>query len=73
MDGSCSDTDSQQGVVFPLGGFSGYNKKSKKGMREGKLDLVGEQEVRWDNRDTEPADYYIFFCGKRNGSYQSER
>jgi hypothetical protein len=29
-----------------------------------KLDLVGEQEVRWDGSGTEPAQYTFFFMGK---------
>jgi hypothetical protein len=31
-----------------------------------KLDLVGEQEVRWDGGGTQPAGEYIFFYGKGN-------
>jgi hypothetical protein len=31
-----------------------------------KLDLVGEQEVRWDRGDTEEASEYTFFYGKSN-------
>jgi hypothetical protein len=72
MDGSCLDADSQQGVVFPLGGFTGGGDKCMMGLSERKLDLVGEQ-VRWDNRDTDPACDCIFFYGKRNESYQEER
>jgi len=31
-----------------------------------KLDVVGEQEVRWDKGDTERAGVYIFFMEKEN-------
>jgi hypothetical protein len=31
-----------------------------------KLDLVGEQEVRWEGSGTEPTGEYTFFNGKRN-------
>jgi hypothetical protein len=30
------------------------------------LELVGVQEVRWDDGGSEPAGEYTFFCGKGN-------
>jgi exonuclease III len=36
-----------------------------------KLDLVCVQEVRWEKGGTEWAEDYTFFCGERNGDYQS--
>jgi exonuclease III len=35
-----------------------------------RLDLVGVQEVRWDNDGTEPAGEYIFFYGKGNENHE---
>jgi exonuclease III len=35
-----------------------------------KLDLVGVQEVRWENGGTERAEDYIFFYGHGNGDHQ---
>jgi hypothetical protein len=35
-----------------------------------KLDLVGEQEVRWDKEGTVRAGDYSFFYGKENENYQ---
>ena len=35
-----------------------------------KLDLVGVQEVRWDNRGTVRTGDYIFFYGKGNENHQ---
>jgi hypothetical protein len=37
-----------------------------KELRKNKLDLVGVQDVRWEESGTERADDYIFFCGERN-------
>jgi hypothetical protein len=30
------------------------------------LDLVGVQEVRWEDSGTKPVGEYTFFCGKGN-------
>ena len=38
-----------------------------------KLDLVGVQEVRWDNGDTVRAGDYNFFYGKGNKNHQLEQ
>jgi exonuclease III len=35
-----------------------------------KLDLVGVQEVRWENGGTERAEDYTFFYGQGNGDHQ---
>jgi hypothetical protein len=35
-----------------------------------KLDLVGVQEVRWEDGGTEPAGEYTFFYGKGNENYE---
>jgi hypothetical protein len=35
-----------------------------------KLDLVGIQEVRWDNGSTEPAGKYTFLYGKGNENFE---
>jgi exonuclease III len=35
-----------------------------------KLDLVGVQEVRWENGGTERAEDYTFFYGQGNGVHQ---
>jgi hypothetical protein len=35
-----------------------------------KLDLVGVQEVRWENGGTERAEDYMFFYGKGNEDHQ---
>jgi hypothetical protein len=34
------------------------------------LDLVGEQEVRWDGGGTEPTGKYTFFYGKGNENHE---
>jgi hypothetical protein len=39
-----------------------------KEMSEYKLDLMGEQEVRWDRGGTEPVDNYTVFYGKGNAA-----
>jgi hypothetical protein len=39
-------------------------------MSKYKLDLVGLQEVRWDEGGTEPAGEYTFFYGKRNDNHE---
>jgi hypothetical protein len=36
------------------------------GLSKCKLDLVGVQEVRWEDGGTEPAGEYTFFYGKEN-------
>jgi hypothetical protein len=36
-----------------------------KGLSKYKLELVGVQEVRWNEGGTEPAGEYIFFYGRR--------
>jgi hypothetical protein len=35
-----------------------------------KLDLVGLQEVGWEEGGTERAEDYTFFCGRGNGDHQ---
>jgi hypothetical protein len=35
-----------------------------------KLDVVGEEEVRWNRGGTEPAGEYPFFYGKRNENHE---
>jgi exonuclease III len=35
-----------------------------------KLDLLGVQEVRWEQGGTEQAEDYTFFCGQGNGCHQ---
>jgi hypothetical protein len=37
-----------------------------------KLDLVGVQEVRWDNKGTVKVGAYSFFYGKENENYYLE-
>jgi exonuclease III len=39
-------------------------------FRTCKLDLVGIQEVRWENSGTERAEDYAFFYGQGNGDHQ---
>jgi len=34
-----------------------------------KLDLVGEQEVRWDNSDMKTVHDYTFFSGIKNTNH----
>jgi hypothetical protein len=35
-----------------------------------KLDLLGEQEVRWEDAGTEPAGEYTFFNRRRNENHE---
>jgi hypothetical protein len=39
-------------------------------ISEYRLDLVGEQEVRWGRGGTEPAGEYTFFYGKGNDNHK---
>jgi hypothetical protein len=45
---------------------NGYRKK----FQIYKLDLVGVQEVRWDEDGTGPAGEYTFFYGKGNENHE---
>jgi exonuclease III len=40
------------------------------GLAKYKLDLVGVQEVRWEDRGTEPAGKYMFFYKKGNENHE---
>jgi hypothetical protein len=35
-----------------------------------RLDIMGEQEVRWDRGDTKPASEYTFYYGKSNDNHE---
>jgi hypothetical protein len=39
-------------------------------MSKYKLDLVGVQEVRWDEGATKPAGEFTFFCEKGNENHE---
>jgi exonuclease III len=39
-------------------------------LRKYEVDLVGVQEIKWEKLDTERAEEYTFFYGKRNEDHQ---
>ena len=49
---------------------AGSLKAAARGLRRYKLDVVGEQEVRWDKRGTVREGDYNFFYGKGNDNHQ---
>jgi hypothetical protein len=54
-----------------LGILSSSSKTVSRELANYKSDLVGVQEVRWDNGSTEPADNYTIFYGNRNADQNS--
>jgi hypothetical protein len=48
----------------------GSLKRVARELRKYKLDLVGEQEVRWEKGGTEWAEDHTFFYGQGNGDHQ---
>jgi hypothetical protein len=43
-----------------------------RGLKKYKLDLVGEQKIRWEKGGTEWAEDYTSFYGERNEDHQLE-
>jgi exonuclease III len=49
---------------------AGWLRAVEKEISKYKLDLVGVQEVRWDEGGTEPAGEYTFFYGRGNANHE---